>query len=115
MLITSDKDGDGIFGLFEKGMFEVSVCFGKGEIGGGIVFTHILEPELIEVWHVVIHFTGEFISEPDEFENLSADHTSLQRTLSEHQPHQFVRFIIVFVLRSCASNISEWSVSSEYN
>lgn len=62
----------------------MSVGFGEGEIGGGIVFTHILEPELVEVWHVVIHFAGEFISESDKFENLSADDTSLQRALSEH-------------------------------
>jgi hypothetical protein len=115
MFIASNKDGDGIFGLFEKGVLEVSVGFSKGEIGGSIVFTHVLEPKLIEVRHVVIHLTGEFISESHEFENLSADNTSLKWALSEHQPHKFVRFIIVFVLRSCASNISEWSVSSKYN
>ena len=56
----------------------------------GIVFTHFLEPELVEVWHVIIHFAGELISESDQLEDLTADDASLEWALPEHQPHQFV-------------------------
>ena len=64
----------------------------------GITLTHILIPELVEVGHVVIHFAGELVSESDELEYLTADHTSLEGALPEHQPHQLVRLVIVFIL-----------------
>ncbi len=56
VFITSHKNGHSIFGLFKEGVFEVSVGFSEREVVGGIMLTQILEPQLIEVWHVVIHF-----------------------------------------------------------
>jgi hypothetical protein len=79
------------------------------------VLTEILEPELVEVGHVVIHFAGEFISESDEFEDLTADHASLERALPEHEPEEFVGLVVVFVLRAGAADVSEGGIGGEYD
>ena len=115
MLITSNKDGDGVFGLFKERVFEVSVGFRNREVGGGIVLTEILEPELVEVGHVVIHFAGELISESDEFEDLTADHASLERALPEHKPKEFMGLVVVFILRAGAADVSEGGIGGEYD
>ncbi len=70
---------------------------------------------MVEVGHIVVHFAGEFISESDEFEDLAADHASLQRALPEHEPEEFVGFVVVFVLRAGAADVSEGGIGGEYD
>lgn len=46
---------------------------------------------------------------------MTANHTSLKRALSEHQPHQLMRLIVILILRASTSNISKRGVSCKYN
>lgn len=62
MLICADEGEDGVFWVFEDCMFVVCVGFGKGDVVKGVIFTHFLPPEQVEVGGVVIHLGGEFIS-----------------------------------------------------
>jgi hypothetical protein len=56
VLIRTEQRKDCVFWIFEDGVFEVSVRLQQGEVVGNLTLSHILEPELIEVGGVVVHF-----------------------------------------------------------
>lgn len=56
MVIATDERVDIVLRLLEKRALEMRVSFRSREIIRNILLTHILEPQLVEVRHIVVHF-----------------------------------------------------------
>lgn len=61
----------------------------------------------------VIHFFILLMSESNKFKDLSTDRTSLEWSFSKHKHHKLMLFIIIFILETSTSYITEGSISSE--
>ena len=77
MFVAAHQHGDGVLGLLEHRVLEMSVCLGQGKVTGGVVLAEVLVPQLVEVGHVVVHLARELISQSDQLEHLPTNHASL--------------------------------------
>ena len=113
MFVSTNHGVDHVFRLIIDTVFVVGVGFPQGGDVWGFTFAHILPGEGVEVRRVVVHLRGELVSEAHQFEDLTAVDASLEGALSEHDPEQFVGFVVVFVGGSSAADEAVGGVGGE--